>query len=208
MVIMQKVTFYLCFFSFITTPTAFLTSFRFGQKLTSYIGPSSSSSAAPQSNLIFTNRRQKLYASQYADILDEKTQAELDEDEISMILREFNITDDVMRSFDEDLNPKEGKEFFETMVLRPKKQRRTVMEAKIDFYEDYRTPILPQYKTFISEFLTVLLLQIEDGRYQYDPLHAFGICTHYYTIMKGYPLEDEVIVPSKLFQCFTLRSYL
>jgi hypothetical protein len=37
-----------------------------------------------------------------------------------------------------------------------------------------------------------LFPQSIDSRYKYDALHAFGICTQYYTIMKGYPLQDEV----------------
>eukprot|EP00599_Poterioochromonas_sp_BG-1_P005040 CAMPEP_0173148656 /NCGR_PEP_ID=MMETSP1105-20130129/9853_1 /TAXON_ID=2985 /ORGANISM="Ochromonas sp., Strain BG-1" /LENGTH=311 /DNA_ID=CAMNT_0014063359 /DNA_START=352 /DNA_END=1287 /DNA_ORIENTATION=+ len=107
-------------------------------------------------------------------------------------MKEFNITEDTLKSLNPSLVSVENKEFFEKMMLRPKKVRRTLMEAKIDFYSEYRTPILPQYKTFITEFLTVLLLQVEDATYEYDALHAFGICTHYYTIMKGYPLEDEI----------------
>lgn len=116
----------------------------------------------------------------------------MNEEDISLIMKEFNITEDSLNVYDPTLANSAGKEFFEKMTLREKKARRTVMDAKVDFYSEYRTPILPQYKTFLSEFLTVLLLQVEDGRYEYDALHAFGICTHYYTIMKGYPLEDEV----------------
>jgi len=71
--------------------------------------------------------------------------------------------------------------------------KRTVSEVKVDFYANYRRPILPQYKTFIADLMTVAHIQTVDSRYKYDALHAFGICTQYYTIMKGYALQDEVI---------------
>ena len=35
-------------------------------------------------------------------------------------------------------------------------------------------------------------VQTSDSRYVYDSLHAFGICTQYYTVMKGYPMNDEI----------------
>jgi hypothetical protein len=35
-------------------------------------------------------------------------------------------------------------------------------------------------------------IQSIDVRFKYDPLHAFGLCTQYYTIMKGYSLPEEI----------------
>lgn len=58
----------------------------------------------------------------------------------------------------------------------------------------YRKPILPQYKTFIADVMAMTFVQTIDSRYKYCPLHAFGICTQYYTIMKGYALQDEIDV--------------
>merc|ERR1712134_111366 len=53
-------------------------------------------------------------------------------------------------------------------------------------------PILPQYKTFVADVMAMTFVQSMDSRYEYDALHAFGICTQYYTIMKGYALQDEI----------------
>ena len=119
---------------------------------------------------------------------------DISEEELQQLFKEFNIT-----NFDINNDPEMDKwaptkEFFETygfMNTTERYQRKT-MDVKIDFYSKYRKPILPQYKTFIADFLAMTHIQTVDARYKYDALHAFGLCTQYYTIMKGYPLQDEV----------------
>lgn len=119
---------------------------------------------------------------------------DISEAELSELFKEFNIT-----NFDLSKDPElakwaPSKEFFELYGFQNNTERykRKTMDVKIDFYNKYTRPILPQYKTFIADFLTMTHIQTIDARYKYDALHAFGICTQYYTIMKGYPLQDEV----------------
>lgn len=116
------------------------------------------------------------------------------EEELSEFFKEFNIT-----NFDLDKDPElakwaPSKEFFEKFGFQDNKEKykRKVMDVKMDFYSSYTKPLLPQYKTFIADILAVTFIQIADSRYEYDEIHAFGICTQYYTVMKGYPLQDEI----------------
>ena len=116
------------------------------------------------------------------------------EKELSEFFKEFNITNFDLDSDVELTKWAPSKDFFETYGFQNNTERykRKVSDVKTDFYGTYRRPILPQYKTFIADLLSVTYVQIVDARYKYDALHAFGICTQYYTIMKGYPLQDEV----------------
>ena len=116
------------------------------------------------------------------------------EAELSEMFKEFNIT-----NFDINNDPElekwaPSKEFFERYGFQNNTERykRKVADVKTDFYSNYRNPILPQYKTFLADLISVTFIQSVDSRYEYDALHAFGICTQYYTIMKGYALQDEV----------------
>jgi hypothetical protein len=115
--------------------------------------------------------------------------------EMEEMFKEFNIT----TSFDINKDPDlmkwyPSKEFFEKFGFQnmTEKYKRKTMDVKVDFYGAYRKPILPQYKTFIADIMAMTFVQTIDARYKYDALHAFGICTQYYTIMKGYALQDEV----------------
>ena len=63
---------------------------------------------------------------------------------------------------------------------------------KREFYDKYRHPILPQYKTFVADLMAMTFVQTIDSRFEYDPMYAFGLCTQYYTVMKGYPMSDEI----------------
>lgn len=117
--------------------------------------------------------------------------------EMEALLKEFNIT-----NFDVNRDPEiakwaPSKQFFEKFGFQNNTERykRKTMHVKMDFYSNYTNPILPQYKTFISDMLTVVFLQTIDSRFSYDALFAFGLCTQYYTIMKGYALQDEVWDP-------------
>jgi hypothetical protein len=117
------------------------------------------------------------------------------EEELAEMFREFNIT----TSFDINKDPDlmkwyPSKEFFEKFGFQNMTERykRKTMDVKVDFYASYTKPILPQYKTFIADIMAMTFVQTIDSRYKYDALHAFGICTQYYTIMKGYALQDEV----------------
>merc|ERR1711988_1217891 len=87
-----------------------------------------------------------------------------------------------------------SKEFFEIYGFQNNTERykRKTSDVKVDFYASYRKPILPQYKTFIADVMAMTYIQTVDSRYKYDALHAFGICTQYYTITKGYAMQDEI----------------
>lgn len=123
-----------------------------------------------------------------------KLMADVTEDELQDLFAEFNIT-----NFSIDRDPElakwqPSKEFFERYGFQNNTERykRKTMDVKIDFYNSYTKPILPQYKTFIADVMVMTFVQSMDSRYEYDALHAFGICTQYYTIMKGYALQEEI----------------
>ena len=123
-----------------------------------------------------------------------KLMADVSEDELEELFKEFNITNFSVEK-DQELNKwAPSKEFFEKFAFQnmTEKYKRKVMDVKIDFYAAYNKPILPQYKTFIADLMAMTFTQTVDSRYKYDALHAFGICTQYYTIMKGYAMQDEV----------------
>lgn len=122
------------------------------------------------------------------------------EEELAEMFREFNITSAFDINDDPELNKwLPSKEFFEKFAFQnmTEKYKRKTMDVKTDFYAAYRKPILPQYKTFIADIMAMTFVQTVDARYKYDALHAFGICTQYYTIMKGYALKDEVSCPAR-----------
>lgn len=116
------------------------------------------------------------------------------EEEMSDIFKEFNITNFDVNNDPEIKKWEPSKEFFEKFGFQNNTERykRKTMDVKMDFYSRYTKPILPQYKTFIADIMAMSFVQTVDSRYKYDALHAFGICTQYYTIMKGYALTDEV----------------
>jgi hypothetical protein len=116
------------------------------------------------------------------------------DEEIDDLFRELNITRVDLENDPEILKWAPTKEFFERFGFQnaTEKSKRRVSDVKVDFYQAYTKPILPQYKTFIADLMTVTFIQIVDARYKYDALHAFGLCTQYYTVMKGYPMQEEV----------------
>lgn len=123
-----------------------------------------------------------------------KLMPDLTEAELTELFKEFNIS-----NFDVNKDPElakwaPSKQFFETYGFQnnTEKYKRKTADVKTDFYNAYRKPILPQYKTFIADIMAMTHVQSIDSRYKYDALHAFGICTQYYTIMKGYALQDEI----------------
>lgn len=120
---------------------------------------------------------------------------DISDEELTELFKEFNITNFDLNNDPELKKWAPSKEFFELYGFKNNTERykRKTMDVKIDFYNAYRKPILPQYKTFIADFMAMTFIQTIDARYKYDALHAFGVCTQYYTIMKGYPLQDEVI---------------
>lgn len=122
-------------------------------------------------------------------LLPPYTNEELDE-----LYRELNVTRFDFANDPELLKWSPSKEFFEKFGFQnnTEKYKRKVADVKADFYAAYSKPILPQYKTFIADLIAVTFIQISDSRYKYDPLHAFGVCTQYYTVMKGYAFQDEV----------------
>lgn len=125
-----------------------------------------------------------------------KLMADVTEEELQDLFKEFNITNFNLDKDPELLKWQPTKEFFEKYGFQNNTQRyaRKTMDVKTDFYAAYRKPILPQYKTFIADLMAMTFVQSIDSRYEYDAMHAFGICTQYYTIMKGYALQDEIDV--------------
>ena len=130
------------------------------------------------------------------NIFGSKLMPEFTEEELTDLFKEFNIT-----NFDINKDPEiakwaPSKQFFELYGFQNNTERykRKTMDVKIQFYSEYTKPILPQYKTFIADIMAMSFIQSVDSRYKYDALHAFGICTQYYTIMKGYALQDEIDV--------------
>jgi len=123
-----------------------------------------------------------------------KLMQDVSEEELEELFREFNITNFSIDKDQELLKWAPSKEFFERFGFQNNTERykRKTMNVKMDFYSAYTRPILPQYKTFIADVMSMTFVQSMDSRYKYDALHAFGICTQYYTIMKGYALQDEV----------------
>lgn len=116
------------------------------------------------------------------------------EDELKEMFKEFNISNFDLNTDPEITKWNPSKEFFETYGFQNNTERykRKLTDVKVDFYNAYRKPILPQYKTFLADVMAMTYIQTVDSRYKYDALHAFGICTQYYTIMKGYAMQDEI----------------
>lgn len=128
------------------------------------------------------------------NVFGSKLMPEFTEQELTDLFKEFNIT-----NFDINTDPElakwaPSKQFFELYGFQNNTERykRKTMDVKIQFYSEYTRPILPQYKTFIADIMAMAHVQSVDSRYKYDALHAFGICTQYYTIMKGYALQEEI----------------
>jgi hypothetical protein len=128
------------------------------------------------------------------NIFGSKLMPDFTEQELEDVFKEFNITNFDVNKDPELLKWAPSKEFFETFGFQNNTERykRKVQNVKEEFYSAYTKPILPQYKTFIADIMAMTFVQTVDSRYKYDSLHAFGICTQYYTIMKGYALQDEI----------------
>ena len=84
------------------------------------------------------------------------------EEELQEMFKEFNIT-----NFDLNKDPElakwaPSKEFFEKFGFQNMTERysRTTSDVKTAFYAKYRRPILPQYKTFIADMMTVAFIQV------------------------------------------------
>jgi hypothetical protein len=162
-----------------------LVAFRYRQLLSA---PSSLTSTSTTQLNAVSDKQKNIFGSK---LMPDFTEAELEE-----VFREFNITNFDVNTDPEILKWQPSKQFFETFGFQNNTERykRKTMNVKEDFYMAYRKPILPQYKTFIADVMTMTFVQSIDSRYKYDALHAFGICTQYYTIMKGYALQDEIDV--------------
>lgn len=176
---------------------------RMGSHAAGYSGASVESPVTSQSSSQQQSRSTELLAyNPDKNILNSKLLSPLSEDELEELMREFNITSMDLNKDAALLKWAPSKAFFEKFGFQNNTERynRNVQDVKEEFYANYRKPILPQYKTFLSDLMTVYQIQTIDSRYVYCPLHAFGICTQYYTIMKGYALENEV---RSLFISFT-----
>ena len=138
------------------------------------------------------------------NVFNSKFLSGIGEDELADLFKEFNITNYDINTDPEMMKWNPSKEFFEKFGFQnnTEKYARKTMDAKIDFYKAYTKPLLPQYKTFIADLITVYFIQRIDSRYKYDALQAFGMCTQYYTIMKGYALPDEIdVIFNELLKC-------
>jgi hypothetical protein len=121
------------------------------------------------------------------------------DEEFDEMFKEFNVTALEYRNKDPELEKwRPSKDLFEKygvkMLNQTLQNPRTLMDVKTKFYDKYTVPLLPQYKTFIADFMAINHYQTIDTRFVYDTLFAFGICTQYYTIMKGYALQEEVSI--------------
>jgi len=140
-----------------------------------------------------------------------KLMADVSEDELESLFKEFNITNFSVEKDQELAKWAPSKEFFEKFGFQnmTEKYKRKVMDVKMDFYASYNKPILPQYKTFVADIMSMTFTQTIDSRYKYDALHAFGICTQYYTIMKGYAMQDEIdVIFNTMMKCVGLDANL
>jgi len=140
-----------------------------------------------------------------------KLMADVSEDELESLFKEFNITNFSVEKDQELAKWAPSKEFFEKFGFQnmTEKYKRKVMDVKMDFYASYNKPILPQYKTFVADIMSMTFTQTIDSRYKYDALHAFGICTQYYTIMKGYAMQDEIdLIFNTMMKCVGLDANL
>jgi hypothetical protein len=139
-------------------------------------------------------------------VVDSKLLPPHSEDDFSNLMREHNISNYHMNDDPEVRQWSPPMDFFEKFGVQNQRDgsTRSLMDVRTEFYSTYKTPILPQYKTFISDLMNVLTMQRMDARFEYDALLAFGICTQYYTIMKSYAFQEEVC---SLF-CFVLFSFL
>jgi hypothetical protein len=140
-------------------------------------------------------KESSLYSSKpEKGVFGSKLMADVSEDDLAELFKEFNISNFNVNKDPELAKWGPTKEFFEKFGFQNNTERykRKTMDVKMDFYSAYTRPILPQYKTFIADLMSMTFVQSVDSRYKYDALHAFGICTQYYTIMKGYALQDEV----------------
>jgi hypothetical protein len=116
------------------------------------------------------------------------------EEELREMFKEFNITNFRLDEDPDLLKWQPSKEFFEKFGFQNNTLRyaRKTEDVKKEFYAAYRKPILPQYKTFVADIMAMTFVQTIDSRFVYDNLYAFGLCTQYYTVMKGYPMSDEI----------------
>lgn len=177
----------LSIFAIISSAWAFLNPFRVSMLPSKATASVESPSSSPLKNSDFALESTK--GTFGSKILPVYTEEEIDD-----LFRELNITRVDLVNDPEILKWAPTKEFFERFGFQnaTERSKRRVSDVKVDFYKAYTKPILPQYKTFIADLMSVTFVQIVDARYKYDALHAFGLCTQYYTVMKGYPMQEEV----------------
>lgn len=133
-------------------------------------------------------------ATEEKNAFNSKLLPDFSEEEIREMFKEFNITNFRLEEDPEILKWSPSKEFFEKFGFQNNTERyaRKTEDVKTDFYAAYRKPILPQYKTFVADLMAMTFIQTIDSRFEYDNLYAFGLCTQYYTVMKGYPMSEEI----------------
>jgi hypothetical protein len=174
--------------------------------------PSSSRFGSTRSSVRSTQKSSALHAADPdKNLFGSKLMPDYTEQELSELFQEFNITNFDINNDPELIKWAPSKEFFELYGFKNNTERykRKTMNVKMDFYSSYTKPILPQYKTFIADIMSMAFIQSVDARYKYDALHAFGLCTQYYTIMKGYALQEEVNFTYITYYFFkSQKSYL
>ena len=108
--------------------------------------------------------------------------------DISTLKNEYNIGDSIKRA--------DGSAFSDKLIAsaRLKHSTRKIMHVKMDFHTKYTNPIVPQYNSFLSNLMATVFTQASNPMYAYDALQAFGICTQYYSVMKGYAYQDQVSI--------------
>lgn len=115
--------------------------------------------------------------------------------DIFTLRNDFNIGDAVKKA---------GRSVFSDRLASTSLEHATrkIMHVKMDFHTRYTNPIVPQYNSFLSNLMAAVFTQASDPLYAYDALQAFGICTQYYTVMKGYACQDQVSIPYMYTLCY------
>jgi len=68
-----------------------------------------------------------------------------------------------------------------------KPTKKTVSETTKQFSDTYTLPIVPAYRTIVTDLLTTTHLAVVDTRFVYDPIFALGMSKIFENFFKAYP---------------------
>ncbi|KAG5188183.1 thylakoid formation protein-domain-containing protein [Tribonema minus] len=87
------------------------------------------------------------------------------------------------------------------------KEVKTVSASMTRFCEQYKRPILPQYRTIVNDLIQSTHLTLVDARFKYDAVFALGLHGIYFRLLKSYPGEGEAqTIFDALTNCLDLES--